>query len=485
MIFGGQDGGGSGCSTSGNTEIVDTSTFAVGTLATAGGPPGERYFPQGGYDPTTNQLIISDGNSCSDNDLWTLTNANGSGGAANWSDILSQGGPNQPPVGKWPTAYSPKLNIIFLLEQANTSAAPNLWQLANANGFDSNNNPAIPVWSKTTPAGAPATGSLSALAYDYGSNRLVVQIFQSSSTEYWVIKCQTPPQCASVTFTGSFISGQPADAATQAAWGDFINSLNPSDYAMVTISGSNDPTGRSLFDKVEVPRLAAAMKSGGTENFFVGPSNYWNVGLCNGTVELNQSVTPSVCDCGDIYSVRPQNTNPATLWGGVNSFDCPPEGDQTMTVTFSAACCTAPPPDMVSWWPAENNADDIVSQNNGTLENGAGFGTGEVGQAFSLNGSNQDVFIGDPNSLKMTTGITIDAWINPTSMPGGLAGVLTKWAQDFQLDPNADSYALWVNNDSGTLRLFGGVLLASGSEPTIQGGSIPLNAWSHVAMTYD
>ena len=148
MIFGGQNGGGSSCATSGSTETVDTSVFTVTTLPTSGGPPGEQYFPQGGYDPVSNELIISNGISCSDNDLWTLTNANGIGGAPTWTDILAQGGKNQPPVGAWPSTYSPELNTVFLLEQADITMPPNLWELSDANGLNK------PVWSKTTPTGA-------------------------------------------------------------------------------------------------------------------------------------------------------------------------------------------------------------------------------------------------------------------------------------------------------------------------------------------
>ena len=90
------------------------------------------------------QLIVSDGISCSDNDLWALTNANGSGGANAWNDILAQGGVNQPPIGSWPAVYSPEVNTLFLVEQSNSSNPPNIWQLANANGFDSTNTPTTP-----------------------------------------------------------------------------------------------------------------------------------------------------------------------------------------------------------------------------------------------------------------------------------------------------------------------------------------------------
>ena len=213
MIFGGQDGGGSGCSTSGDTYTVNTSTFSVAQLTTSGGPPGEQYFPHGGYNPPFNRLIISNGSSCSDNDLWVLTDANGTGGSATWSDILEQGGMNQPPVGAFPSTYSPQVNMVFLVEQANMAQPPNLWQLSNADGLDLSGNPAMPVWAVTTPTGAPGSGSLGAIAYDYPSNRLVVQIFQSNSVEYWVITgafgpcplpSPTPTPTATATPTSTF-----------------------------------------------------------------------------------------------------------------------------------------------------------------------------------------------------------------------------------------------------------------------------------------
>ncbi len=74
--------------------------------------------------------------------------------------------------------------------------------------------------------------------------------------------------------------------------------------------------------------------------------------------------------------------------------------------------CTPPPPDMVSWWPGDGNTTDIQSGNNGTLQGGATFATGEVGQAFSLNGTNQYVEIPDSANVSITGPMTIDAWIN-------------------------------------------------------------------------
>ena len=70
---------------------------------------------------------------------------------------------------------------------------PNLWKLSNASGFDSNHNPVTPVWSKITPTGAPASGSIGPVAYDYASNRLVVQISLSNQIQYWIISCSGTP----------------------------------------------------------------------------------------------------------------------------------------------------------------------------------------------------------------------------------------------------------------------------------------------------
>jgi hypothetical protein len=50
----------------------------------------------------------------------------------------------------------------------------------------------------------------------------------------------------------------------------------------------------------------------------------------------------------------------------------------------AAQSCVQPPDGLVSCWKAENNANDSQDSNHGTLQNGATFAAGMVGQAFSL-----------------------------------------------------------------------------------------------------
>ena len=74
----------------------------------------------------------------------------------------------------------------------------------------------------------------------------------------------------------------------------------------------------------------------------------------------------------------------------------------------------SPPAGMVSWWPGDGNANDIVGGNHGALLNGATFADGIVGQAFSFDGPGEYVSIPDSPSLDVSS-ITVDAWINVRS----------------------------------------------------------------------
>ena len=144
--------------------------------------------------------------------------------------------------------------------------------------------------------------------------------------------------------------------------------------------------------------------------------------------------------------------------------------------------CVPPPSGLVSWWPGDGDATDIQDGNDGTLLGGAAFLPGKVGQAFSLDGVDDHVFIGDPANLKIAGSLTLDAWINPEDLTGGqIAAVVTKWGQSTALD----SYWLGVL-EQGDVIIVGGAIGVSGvADFGLIGGNIQPNTWSHIAMTYD
>jgi Ca2+-binding RTX toxin-like protein len=72
----------------------------------------------------------------------------------------------------------------------------------------------------------------------------------------------------------------------------------------------------------------------------------------------------------------------------------------------------------VSWIRAEGNVFDSVTASTGTLVNGPTYVTGKVGQALSLNGTNQYVNMPHSAPLQLTNNFTLEAWVNPSTLSG-------------------------------------------------------------------
>lgn len=96
------------------------------------------------------------------------------------------------------------------------------------------------------------------------------------------------------------------------------------------------------------------------------------------------------------------------------------QGVAVLLVLFSCCCaiaqpqsCAPAPSGLVGWWMGEGNATDVISGNNGTLEDGTTFAPGEVGQAFSFNAGYVD--LGNPATLNISGPITIAAWVKPNN----------------------------------------------------------------------
>ena len=81
--------------------------------------------------------------------------------------------------------------------------------------------------------------------------------------------------------------------------------------------------------------------------------------------------------------------------------------------------CVKPPSGLVSWWPGDGDASDITGGNSGTLQNGATFAPGMVGQAFSFDGLDDYVEVPHDASLDIGTGFTFDAWIKADNLQPG------------------------------------------------------------------
>ena len=73
--------------------------------------------------------------------------------------------------------------------------------------------------------------------------------------------------------------------------------------------------------------------------------------------------------------------------------------------------CVQPASDLVAWWRAEDNALDETGLHSGTLANGAGFASGEAGQAFNFVKWNEYVNIPYSPTLSTLAQGTLEMWM--------------------------------------------------------------------------
>jgi len=143
------------------------------------------------------------------------------------------------------------------------------------------------------------------------------------------------------------------------------------------------------------------------------------------------------------------------------------------------AQCTVTPQGLVSWWQAETNALDNQALNDGVLLNGVSFAQGKVGLAFSFDGIDDKISLGDSSSLVLTNGFTFEAWIKPTGYPVGHGLIFFRGDGRYCTDPYYFSY-----QPNGVLRLHvedEAVYCGVNLETAV----LPLNEWRHVAAVLD
>jgi hypothetical protein len=84
-----------------------------------------------------------------------------------------------------------------------------------------------------------------------------------------------------------------------------------------------------------------------------------------------------------------------------------------------AQMCAKPPSCLVSWWAGNGNAQDMIGGNHGTLQNGATFAPGIVGQAFHFDGVDDYVDVGSAMNLQpRTQSYSVEAWARTTALGG-------------------------------------------------------------------
>ncbi len=172
------------------------------------------------------------------------------------------------------------------------------------------------------------------------------------------------------------------------------------------------------------------------------------------------------------------------FWTG--QIDEPTVYDQALSATEIAAIyaadgsgkcaseCVTRPSGMVGWWPGSGNPYDVANGNDGSLVNGVTYSTGKVGQAFSLNQSNQQfVSLPDQSSQLLNNSAgTITAWVRPSAI-----GEFDMIAA-FGSGADGETVGLGIN---GNVRIY------HHTDPFDWQTSTPVdaNTWTFLAYTWD
>jgi uncharacterized repeat protein (TIGR01451 family) len=147
------------------------------------------------------------------------------------------------------------------------------------------------------------------------------------------------------------------------------------------------------------------------------------------------------------------------------------------------AACTNAPSGLVSWWPADGSANDIVGTSSGAMQGNAKFATGQVSGAFSFDGINSHVALPDkffpfPTSGTANQPFTFEVWFRTTS--GGV--IFGQQAGSAYNLVSGYVPGLYVGTD-GRLRaqmFWSGVTTAISSSSSVTNG-----AFHHAAVSYD
>jgi hypothetical protein len=152
-----------------------------------------------------------------------------------------------------------------------------------------------------------------------------------------------------------------------------------------------------------------------------------------------------------------------------------------VVLDFELGAPTPLPSGSVAWWRADDDATDCIGNHNGTLQGNATYGTGEVGDGFSLNGTSAYLTVPSSWEIKPSGPFTIEGWVKYENVQrqncngmaivskGVDADVPQDWAlaisADYHLRPHLKANGGWYVYNCNTV-------LAS-------------NTWYHVAMVYD
>jgi hypothetical protein len=176
-------------------------------------------------------------------------------------------------------------------------------------------------------------------------------------------------------------------------------------------------------------------------------------------------------------NVQPTNTG-NYLVVVTNAFGTATSTTARLLVSAPGINCVNAPAGLVAWWPGDGNALDIVGGNNGTPVGGVTFTNGEVGQAFSFDGSSGYVAL--PDNLfpfPSSSPFSFVLWFKTAS-----SGVILGQQGGDPFNANGWVPAIYVGTDG---RLYVEMFWTGGNTQIVTTQPVWDSAYHQLAVTFD
>jgi hypothetical protein len=239
---------------------------------------------------------------------------------------------------------------------------------------------------------------------------------------------------------------------------------SPASLSFSATTGGSAPAAKTI---------AVTNTGGGTLSWSATESASWlSLSPASGTNDATVTATPSITGlAAGTYTTDVTISAP----GASGS---PRTIPVTLTVTDAPACPT--PTGLVGAWGFDETTgtsvtDTSPSANAGTIVGALRSTTGRFGGALSFDGVNDRVTVPDSAALDLTTGMTVEAWVNATATGGWRTAILKERAGNLV-------YALYASSDNGRPSAH----IQTPLETDVRGtAALATATWTHLAATYD
>ena len=303
-----------------------------------------------------------------------------------------------------------------------------------------------------------------------------VRIYNSAISEAQIRSDMNTPIGAGGT-TPPPPSPTPADLTlTKTHVGSFTQGQNGSYTLAVKNSGAGATSGTvTLRDYLPAGLTAAGISGSG-----------WSCTVSNLTCTRGDALAaggsyPAVTVTVSVSTSAPSSvTNTATVSGGGESNTGNSSASDATAIASVVSPSPAPAPGkgLVAAYSFDEGSGASVKDasgggNNGKTSNATWTTSGRMGGALVFNGSNALVTVPSATSLRLTTAMTLEAWVKPSTVSDAWRDVIYKGSDDYYLE---------ATSTSSSRPAAGGTF----APDNVYGASaLAVNGWTHVAATYD